>query len=208
MITTGIKVGDIIADPSKLPVRENGCSAHARAQIWLRFFALWVACASRGTAARRSTRTPSSARTGSSGWSARRAPGCARTPWSRSCAPPVAIILHACARCTRADARARAPRRRGILPLGTSRKDWNFSLQDKRVLNFENEVSDTDNIKQASARAADAAHARLVACARVRVAWLLCAHSADAACLRAVAAQDISIDVYGRTDETAEAKAK
>ena len=38
--------------------------------------------------------------------------------------------------------------RRGILPLGQSRKDWNFSLQDKRVLNFENEVSDSDNIKQ------------------------------------------------------------
>jgi hypothetical protein len=37
---------------------------------------------------------------------------------------------------------------RGILPLGQSRKDWNFSLQDKRVLNFENEVSDSDNIKQ------------------------------------------------------------
>ena len=38
--------------------------------------------------------------------------------------------------------------RRGILPLGTVKKDWNFSLQDKRVLNFENEVSDDDNIKQ------------------------------------------------------------
>ena len=37
---------------------------------------------------------------------------------------------------------------RGILPLGSVRKDWNFSLQDKRVLNFENEVSDSDNIKQ------------------------------------------------------------
>ena len=37
---------------------------------------------------------------------------------------------------------------RGILPFGAVRKDWNFSLQDKRVLNFENEVSDSDNIKQ------------------------------------------------------------
>lgn len=42
----------------------------------------------------------------------------------------------------------RAAARRGILPLGQSRKDWNFSLQDKRVLNFENEVNDSDNIKQ------------------------------------------------------------
>jgi hypothetical protein len=73
------------------------------------------------------------------------------------------------------------------------------------VLNFENEVSDTDNIKQASARRWRRSLA-LRACARVRVAWLLCAHSADAACLRPVAPQDISIDVYGRTDETAEAK--
>ncbi len=39
-------------------------------------------------------------------------------------------------------------RNRGILPFGAVRKDWNFSLQDKRVLNFENEVSDSDNIKQ------------------------------------------------------------
>jgi hypothetical protein len=63
---------------------------------------------------------------------------------------------------TRARPRLRAPARstlpllvatlRGILPLGKTRKDWNFSLQDKRVLNFENEVSDSDNVKQARSR--------------------------------------------------------
>jgi len=36
----------------------------------------------------------------------------------------------------------------GLVPLGTQRKDWNFSLQDKRVLNFENVVTDEDNVKQ------------------------------------------------------------
>ena len=36
----------------------------------------------------------------------------------------------------------------GIVPPGTSRSDWNFSLEFKRVLNFENTVSDEDNVKQ------------------------------------------------------------
>lgn len=37
---------------------------------------------------------------------------------------------------------------RGIVPPGTSRSDWNFSLEFKRVLNFENVVTDDDNVKQ------------------------------------------------------------
>jgi len=35
-----------------------------------------------------------------------------------------------------------------IVPLGKVRSDFNFSLDDKRVLNFENIVNDDDNIKQ------------------------------------------------------------
>lgn len=35
-----------------------------------------------------------------------------------------------------------------IVPLGKERSDFNFSLDDKRVLNFENVVNDDDNIKQ------------------------------------------------------------
>lgn len=34
------------------------------------------------------------------------------------------------------------------MPLGQTRSKFNFSLDDKRVLNFENVVSDEDNIKQ------------------------------------------------------------
>jgi phosphatidylinositol glycan class S len=34
------------------------------------------------------------------------------------------------------------------VPPGTSRSDWNFSLEFKRVLNFENVVTDDDNVKQ------------------------------------------------------------
>jgi hypothetical protein len=110
------------------------------------------------------------------------------------CASSFALLTRArlcfCLPCARAVSPVR--RRcdpRGILPLGKSRKDWNFSLQDKRVLNFENEVSDSDNVKQA--------RARRNACA------CLCKDTADASCVsRRCATQDISIDVYGRTDET------
>lgn len=35
-----------------------------------------------------------------------------------------------------------------IIPLGKMKNNFNFTLEDKRVLNFENEVSDSDNIKQ------------------------------------------------------------
>lgn len=34
------------------------------------------------------------------------------------------------------------------MPLGQTRTKFNFNLDEKRVLNFENEVSDEDNIKQ------------------------------------------------------------
>lgn len=34
------------------------------------------------------------------------------------------------------------------MPLGGVRSDFNFSTEDKRVLNMENVVSDDDNIKQ------------------------------------------------------------
>eukprot|EP00884_Botryococcus_braunii_P001811 jgi/Botrbrau1/11630/Bobra.0209s0021.1 len=35
-----------------------------------------------------------------------------------------------------------------LVPLGQVKAKWNHSLDDKRVLNFDNEVSDSDNIKQ------------------------------------------------------------
>ncbi|GJP50600.1 hypothetical protein CLOM_g9749 [Closterium sp. NIES-68] len=35
-----------------------------------------------------------------------------------------------------------------LVPLGTVRSDFNFSVEDKRVLNMENVVDDSDNIKQ------------------------------------------------------------
>ena len=35
-----------------------------------------------------------------------------------------------------------------IVPLGQTRGGWNTSTEDKRVLNFVNEVNDDDNIKQ------------------------------------------------------------
>ena len=50
------------------------------------------------------------------------------------------------------------------MPLGRTKSSFNYSLDDKRVLNFENVVNDDDNIKQ-----------------------------------------DISIDVYGRTEKEEEA---
>lgn len=40
------------------------------------------------------------------------------------------------------------PACRDIVPLGKVRSNWNFSLEDKRVLNFVNVVSDEDNIRQ------------------------------------------------------------
>jgi hypothetical protein len=38
--------------------------------------------------------------------------------------------------------------RRDIVPLGRTKGKWNYSLDEKRVLNFENVVNDDDNIKQ------------------------------------------------------------
>ena len=37
---------------------------------------------------------------------------------------------------------------RDIVPLGHTKSSFNYSLDDKRVLNFENVVNDDDNIKQ------------------------------------------------------------
>ena len=34
------------------------------------------------------------------------------------------------------------------MPLGRTRRQFNFNIEEKRVLNFENEVNDSDNIKQ------------------------------------------------------------
>ena len=38
--------------------------------------------------------------------------------------------------------------RSDIVPLGQLKTNFNFSTKDKRVLNFENEVNDDDNVKQ------------------------------------------------------------
>ena len=38
--------------------------------------------------------------------------------------------------------------RRDIVPLGRSKANFNYNLDEKRVLNFENVVNDDDNIKQ------------------------------------------------------------
>jgi hypothetical protein len=37
---------------------------------------------------------------------------------------------------------------RDIVPLGKVRGNFNFNLDSKRVLNFENVVTDDDNVKQ------------------------------------------------------------
>ena len=37
---------------------------------------------------------------------------------------------------------------RDIVPLGQTKSSFNYSVDDKRVLNFENVVNDDDNIKQ------------------------------------------------------------
>lgn len=37
---------------------------------------------------------------------------------------------------------------RKFVPLNTIRSDYNFSLEDKRILNAVHEVKDSDNIKQ------------------------------------------------------------
>ena len=37
---------------------------------------------------------------------------------------------------------------RDIVPLGRSKSKFNYNLDEKRVLNFENVVNDDDNIKQ------------------------------------------------------------
>lgn len=41
-----------------------------------------------------------------------------------------------------------AAARRDIVPLGASRSNFNYSVDQKRVLNMENVVNDADNIKQ------------------------------------------------------------
>lgn len=41
---------------------------------------------------------------------------------------------------------------RDIVPVGKVRGNFNFSLDDKRVLNMENVVTDDDNIKQVTER--------------------------------------------------------
>ena len=38
--------------------------------------------------------------------------------------------------------------RRDIVPLGRAKANFNYNLDEKRVLNFENVVNDDDNIKQ------------------------------------------------------------
>lgn len=38
--------------------------------------------------------------------------------------------------------------RRDIVPLGRTKSSFNYTLDDKRVLNFENVVNDDDNVKQ------------------------------------------------------------
>jgi hypothetical protein len=35
-----------------------------------------------------------------------------------------------------------------MIPVGTVRSDFNFKVEDKRILNQEHEVKDEDNIKQ------------------------------------------------------------
>lgn len=37
---------------------------------------------------------------------------------------------------------------RDIVPLGQNKSNFNYSLDEKRVLNFENIVDDSDNVKQ------------------------------------------------------------
>lgn len=37
---------------------------------------------------------------------------------------------------------------RDIVPLGQTKSSFNYSIDDKRVLNFENVVNDDDNVKQ------------------------------------------------------------
>lgn len=38
--------------------------------------------------------------------------------------------------------------RRDIVPLGQNKSNFNYNLDEKRVLNFENVVDDSDNVKQ------------------------------------------------------------
>jgi len=45
---------------------------------------------------------------------------------------------------------------RDIVPLGKVRLSFNFNLDNKRVLNFENVVTDDDNVKQVRANYDDA----------------------------------------------------
>lgn len=37
---------------------------------------------------------------------------------------------------------------RDIVPLGQAKSNFNYNLDEKRVLNFENVVDDSDNVKQ------------------------------------------------------------
>lgn len=49
---------------------------------------------------------------------------------------------------------------RDLVPVGASRGGFNFSLEDKRILNMDNVVSDADNIKQVRPGRAGAGRAR------------------------------------------------
>lgn len=44
--------------------------------------------------------------------------------------------------------------RRDIVPLGSTKSNFNYNLDEKRVLNMENVVDDADNIKQVIRRCA------------------------------------------------------
>ena len=54
---------------------------------------------------------------------------------------------------------------RDIVPLGKVRSNFNFSLDGKRVLNFENVVTDDDNVKQVRTNPATL-HAQAFSCSQ------------------------------------------
>ena len=96
----------------------------------------------------------------------RRAPGCGLMLWTTSCEPVNARLSDALDgvahdACCRGDPLAAtssegiSPGRhlfaaccRDIVPLGQVKSSFKYSIDDKRVLNFENVVTDDDNVKQ------------------------------------------------------------
>ena len=58
--------------------------------------------------------------------------------------------------------------RRDIVPLGQTKGKWNYNLDEKRVLNFENVVNDDDNIKQDLSIGGPPASGHKVACMQQR----------------------------------------